>query len=102
MKKFKIFSENKHEYDVHIEETDRGILYSLYYSDASNWTFPGELVISAEDDGSRVRLSQKLGKELDYSILIEVKILLNIIANQDKNLTPPHEAIEIPENPILV
>lgn len=102
MKKFKIFSRNRHEYDVVIEDTDSGTLYSLYRSDSLIWNFPGELIISITDNGSDVTLSQKLGKELDYSTLVELKILLNIIANEDKNLSTPYEAIEVPENPIFV
>lgn len=102
MKEFKIFAAGKHDYTVYIEETDNGTLYSLYYSDAGHWTFPGELVISAEDNGDTIKLSQKLGKEIDYSTLVEVKILFNMITNQDKNMTPQHEAIEAPKNPILV
>jgi hypothetical protein len=102
MKKFKILSQNRHEYDVVIEDTDSYTLYSLYRSDSLLWTFPGELIISIEDNGSDIELSQELGKKLDYSTLVELKILLNIIANEDKNLSTPFEAIEVPENPIFV
>jgi hypothetical protein len=102
MKKFKILSQNRHEYDVVIEDTDSYTLYSLYRSDSLLWTFPGELIISIEDNGSDIELSQELGKKLDYSTLVELKILLNIIANEEKNLSTPFEAIEVPENPIFV
>ena len=102
MKKFKILSQNRHEYDVVIEDTDSYTLYSLYRSDSLIWSFPGELIISIEDNGSDIELSQELGKKLDYSTLVELKILLNIIANEDKNLSTPFEAIEVPENPIFV
>lgn len=102
MKTFKIFAAGKHDYDVCIEETDEGTLYSLYRSDAIHWTFPGELVISAKDDGNIIKLSQKMGKKIDYSTLVEIKILFNMIVNQDKNMTHQHEAIEAPENPVLV
>lgn len=102
MKKFRIFEQNKHEYDVLIEESDEGTVYSLHYSDSNRWTHPNELILSAKDDRNQVKFSQKLGKELDYSSCVELKILLNIISIHDKNFTPRYEAIEFLENRFFV
>jgi hypothetical protein len=101
MKTFKIFCEEKHEYDIQVDDTDNGTVYSMFRSKADTWTNPGEFIIRAKDDGDGFTFSRKLGKELDYSELIEIKILLNLIARMDLH-SSQYEAIESPENPIFV
>lgn len=101
-KTFRVFAKNKHEYDIIVEQTSRGTLYSMNYSSLSEWSFPGELIISVLDDGGDLHLSKKLGKKLDYSELVEIKILFNFITSLDRQLTEKFEVIEVPQKPLVV
>jgi hypothetical protein len=101
MPKFKIFSEEKHEYDILVEETDDGTLYSMFRSNSAVWTIAGEFIVSIRDTGGGFTFSKKLTKELDYSEFIEMKILFNLVAREELRGSQ-YEAIEVPENPILL
>jgi hypothetical protein len=98
MKEFKVFSEeNKHEYDIFVEDTDDGTKYSLYYSSASHWTYPGEAVLECVDTGNEIKFSEKFSKTFDYSTFGDVLILLNFIRVFDKNLMFKYRAIPADE-----
>lgn len=103
-KHFKIFAADRHEYDIFYEETDDGEKYSLFRSNSPAWTFPGELVISALDDGDSIKFSEKIGKEIDYSKLVELRILFNFINAGGSMLSSAvkYEAFEVPENPLIL
>lgn len=101
MLKFKIFSEQRHEYDILVEETDDGTLYSMLRSNSATWTFPGEFIVSLRDTGNGFFFSKKLTDELNYSEFIEMKILFNLVAREELRGSQ-YEAIEVPENPILL
>lgn len=98
MKEFKVFSEeNKHEYDIFADDSDDGTKYSLHYSNASHWTYPGELVLECVDTGNEIKFSEKLGKKIDYSTFGEVIILMNFVRGFDKNLMFKYRAIPVGE-----
>jgi hypothetical protein len=97
MKEFKIFENTKHEYDIFVEDTDNGTEYSLYYSSAGHWTYPNKLIISAVDTGNEIKLSEKMGKTIDYSDFAEISLLFNFILKYDKQMGPPNYQV-IPVN----
>jgi hypothetical protein len=94
MKKFKVFDEGAYDHDITVEETDEGSVYSLYYSKASHWTFPGELILSAIDNGNRIKFSKKFGSTIDYGDFAYLKILINFIAQFDKHMHCQYEVSE--------
>jgi hypothetical protein len=101
-KKFRLFVQSTHEYDIIIEEDERGYTYSLYYSNLSEWSFPGKLIFSILDDGTDLHISKKLGKKIDYSEMVELKILFNFIASRSMESSDQYEVIEIPPKPLIV
>jgi hypothetical protein len=102
VKTFRVFAQNKHEYDITVEETERGVLYSLAYSNLPEWSFPGDLIFSILDDGGDLHISKKLGKKIDYAEMIELKMLFNFIASKDGKLAEKYEAIEVPQKPLVL
>jgi hypothetical protein len=101
MKKFKIFSGEKHEYDILVEETDDGTLYSMFRSSSNVWTTPGEFIVSVRDTADGFIFSKELTNELDYSEFIELKILFNLVAHAELRGST-YEAFEVPENPLIL
>ena len=86
-KKFMVFDqENVHEYNIVVEETDKGVEYSLFMSEGEQWNdhAKGELVLSMVNDGNGVTFSKKL-KKLDYTDLFAVRLLLNLENFMDSN-----------------
>ena len=103
VKKFMVFDqENLHEYNIVIEETDKGIEYSLFMSESEQWEehAKGELIISMFNDGNGVTFSKKL-KKLDYSDLFAVRLLLNLENFMDEN-PRNREKMKIVEEKIFV
>lgn len=95
MKEYKIFSEDSHEYTATVTETNKGTKYALKYSENRVWTYPGREVISLTEDGDgNFIFSEKLNKTIDCSDLIQLKLLLNVINLDQKNLSSPYYAIE--------
>lgn len=87
IKKFMVFDqENVHEYNIVVEETDKGVEYSLFMSDGEQWEehAKGELILSMINNGDGVIFSKKL-KKLDYSDLFAVRLLLNLENFMDEN-----------------
>lgn len=97
MKEFKVFENNKHEYEIFVEDIDAGTKYSLHYSSASHWTYPNKLILSALDTGNEIKLSEKMGKEIDYNDFAEISLLFNFILKYDKQMGPPNYQV-IPVN----
>jgi len=84
MRKFRIFdSENSYEYDVHMSETEKGTKYELFRSQNGIWTSPGESILSVVDHGNGIKFSEKIGKNLEYDFMIEVRLLLSVMAQVD-------------------
>lgn len=87
IKKFMVFDqENVHEYNIVVEETDKGVEYSLFMSDGEQWEehAKGELILSMINNGDGVIFSKKL-KKLDYGDLFAVRLLLNLENFMDEN-----------------
>ena len=98
MKQYKIFDDNEsHEYTVEVIEIATGPEYRLKTSMNSEWTRPGEILLAIQenDQSGDFVLSTKLGKTLDYASLVELKLLLNVIAKHNTNLSPTYHAIEV-------
>jgi hypothetical protein len=84
----KIIISSNHEYDFdykRIENKEGIILHQLYYSKASHWVEPirGTLALKIIEDGNGLILDNKISK-LNYSEANQMKILLNIIANEEE------------------
>lgn len=102
IKRFKLFNGDSYEYEILLEETEKGTLYSLHFSSSRKWTFPGDKILSILDTGNGWKLSQKIGKEMDYSFATELKILLNFAIRRDRLASEEYQVIELPEKPFCV
>lgn len=95
MKEYKIFTKDRHEYTVVVKELDAGTKYTIKFSENASWTFPGKECISMIDDGNgNFIFSEKLGKIIDYSLFIELKLLFNVACLDQKNLSESYYAID--------
>jgi len=74
----------RHEYDIHVEDTDRGTKYSLIRSQAGHWSdhAKGQTVVAIMDDGDAITLSKHITKELGYDTAAELFILMSFINKQ--------------------
>lgn len=87
-KKIVISSDHEYEFDYKGVENKDGITtHELYYSKASHWAehIRGTLALKIVEDGNGLILDKEILK-LDYSEANHLKILLNIIADEDKEL----------------
>ena len=76
----------RHDYDVTVELTDDGTLYTMYRSKNNYWdeSVRGEKVMSILDDGDGITISPKVGKNLDYAETAELFALLSFINSQEE------------------
>lgn len=96
MKNYAILNSDKeYEYDLTIEDTDAGTKYTLLRSNKSEWTNPGEEIISAVDNGNGIELSQSFSSKLNYFDLLEVSILLNVIRKFETNLAADYLIVDV-------
>jgi|694.fasta_scaffold92874_9 hypothetical protein len=74
----------RHEYDIHVKKTDKGIKYSLIRSQAGHWSdsVKGETVVAILDDGNDITLSKHITKQLGYDTAAELFILMSFINKQ--------------------
>jgi hypothetical protein len=74
----------RHEYDIHVEDTDRGTKYSLIRSQAGHWSdsAKGQTVVAILDDGDDMTLSKHVTKRLRYDLAAELFILMSFINKQ--------------------
>lgn len=74
----------RHEYDIHVEDTDRGTKYSLIRSQAGHWSdhAKGQTVVAILNDGDDMILSKHITKKLDYATAAELFILMSFINKQ--------------------
>ncbi|HSE99931.1 MAG TPA: hypothetical protein VLA48_03460 [Nitrososphaeraceae archaeon] len=72
-----IFIDGEHWYNLVEEENT----VKLYYSNASDWTHKGELIIGLENDGDGFKLIKLLTKKgrIEYDEALELYILLSAI-----------------------
>ncbi len=76
-----------HDYDLTVVTTDEGDVFSLFLSMGEQWneSVKGKLVLSMINNGNGVKFDRKL-KNLDYSELVYLRILLNF-----EHMTDAHE-----------
>jgi len=74
----------RHEYDIHVEETNRGTKYSLIRSKAGHWSdyAKDKKVVAILDDGDGMRLSKHITRDLGYDTAAELFILMSFINKQ--------------------
>lgn len=86
IKKIIISSDHEYEFDYKGIENKEGIIsHELYYSKASHWAenIRGTLALKIIEDGNGLILDNKISK-LNYSEANHLKILLNIIADEEE------------------
>jgi hypothetical protein len=74
-----IFVDSEYDYDYFYDEEKR--THILKYSNSEVWysTIREKTVLTAIDTGSGFKFSQKIGKKVDYSLAIQINILLNFM-----------------------
>ena len=79
--------ENDLEYIIQVNDTDKGTEYVLSRSGSGCWTEScrNEIVLTLLDDGNGVKISPKIGKELDYAHLSQLQLLLQFITKYEKS-----------------
>lgn len=90
MKKYRVMNtfpgeENgRHEYDIHVEETDRGTKYSLIRSKAGHWSenCKDKTVCAIIDNGDEMKLSKHITSTIGYDTAAELFILMSFINKQ--------------------
>lgn len=93
MRKFRVYNTydhlgDMHDYDVTIENIDKGKKITLFRSYGGDWSddCKGEEIFSLLDTGNGVIFPKKIyTKEVDYSKLAELFVILSIINKTDKN-----------------
>ena len=75
-----------HDYDVTVETTDDGILYSMYYSRNHYWDerLRGEKIMTVLDNGDEFVVNPKFNKVMDYAEMAELYAMLNFISSQER------------------
>ena len=78
--------EGVHEYDIVKESTDKGEEITLFRSNNPIWTShaKGEKLLSLVNDGNGIKFDRKFSL-LDYSELLELRLLLNFEQQTDAN-----------------
>lgn len=69
-----IFIDGEHWYNLVEEEN----AVKLYYSNASDWTHKGELILGLENDGDGFKSLTKKGR-IEYDEALELYILLSAV-----------------------
>ncbi len=74
----------RHEYDIHVKQTDKGTKYSLVRSMAGHWSdnVKGQKCVSILDTGDDIILSKNVTNILDYALGAELFILMSFINKQ--------------------
>jgi hypothetical protein len=91
MRKFRVYDTfngggETHDYDVTIEDTDKGDKYTLFRSNCGNWSdeCKGEEIFSLLDTGNGVIFPKNIfSKDVDYHNLAELFVLLSVINKTD-------------------
>ena len=75
-----------HDYDVTVETTDDGTLYTMYYSRNHYWNedLRGEKIMSILDDGDEFIINPKFSKTMDYAEMAELFAMLSFINSQEQ------------------
>jgi len=75
-----------HDYDVSVEITDAGIVYTMSYSMNHYWNENrrGEKIMTVTDDGDGYVVNPKFSKAMDYAEMAELFAMLSFINSQEK------------------
>jgi len=75
-----------HDYDVTMELTDAGTVYTMYYSRNHYWDerLRGQKIMTVIDDGNGYVISPRPGKNLDYAEAAELFAMLSFISSQER------------------
>lgn len=78
--------DNKHEYNIFVEETNDGSKLSIHYSHGEQWYngVKGSFIMSITDNGRGILLDTPIS-ELDYGKLVAFRLLLNLELELDGN-----------------
>ena len=93
MRKFRVYNTydgdgDIHDYDVTIEDTDKGDKYTLFRSNGGDWADDcrGEKILSLVDTGNGVIFPKNIyTKDVDYHNLAELFVLLSVINKTDRS-----------------
>lgn len=76
----RVFSENRHEFDIEVNGDD----ISMTYSSSPYWTKPGEETATLQDDGNGYKINiDGAMYELDYDAAFKMLMLLTLSNNCD-------------------
>lgn len=94
--------EGEHEYDIVKELTDEGEKITAYRSNSKIWYshVRGEKIMSITNDGNGIKFDKKI-KELDYEVLVVLRLLINFEHQTDANPIN-REKYRIIENKTLI
>ena len=92
MRKFRVYDTfngdgEVYDYDVTIEDTDKGDKYTLFRSNGGNWSDDcrREEIFSLLDTGNGVIFPKNIyTKEVNYSQLAELFVVLSVINKKDR------------------
>jgi len=90
-----INSDEEIEYVLTVDTVQNNMVISLYASNSIIWTEStrGEFRNSLTDDGNQV-IFKEMKRKLDYSALVELRILVNFNTYMDKHLHDPYRIVE--------
>lgn len=79
--------ENDLEYVIEVNNTDKGTEYVLSRSGSACWTehCRHEVLLTLLDDGNGVKVTPKIGKELDYAHLSQLQLLFQFVSKHEKS-----------------
>lgn len=74
-----------HDYDVTVEYTDAGTVYTMYKSRNHYWdqSVRGQKCITVIDDGNGITINPRTSKSLDYAETAELFAMLSFISSQE-------------------
>lgn len=75
-----------HDYDVTVELTDAGTVYTMYYSMNHYWdeSRRGQKIMNIIDDGDGFVVNPKFSKAMDYAEMAELFAMLSFINSQER------------------
>ena len=75
-----------HDYDVTVEHTDAGTVYTMFYSRNHYWdqSARGKKVMTVIDDGNGLVFNPRANKAMDYAEVAELFAMLSFINSQEK------------------
>lgn len=95
MKNYKLFDNEGYEYDMFVEKTEEGTVYTLKYGNNKDWTDPGSVAMKATDTGDGFEFSfTSLGNNMDYGLFGELYVMMAFIRKSNENEWHTYTAYE--------